>query len=35
VVRWVQGLFRAERAQERTNRDFAAFVPPPRVNDFS
>jgi hypothetical protein len=35
VVRWVGSLFRAERASERTNRDFAAFVPAPRANDFS
>ncbi|RAS70362.1 hypothetical protein C8D87_101662 [Lentzea atacamensis] len=35
VVRWVQGLFRRERARDRSNRDFAAFVPSLRVNDFS
>lgn len=39
VVRWVVSLFRAERtagrAAERTNRDFAAFVPAPRAHDFS
>lgn len=35
VVRWVQGLFRRERAHNRSNRDFAAFVPSPRVDDFS
>jgi len=35
VVRWVQGLFRAERTEESANREFAAFVPSPRANDFS
>lgn len=35
VVRWVRSLFRTERAAGRTNRDFAAFVPEPRANDFS
>lgn len=35
VVRWVVSLLRAERASERTNRDFAAFVPAPRAHDFS
>jgi hypothetical protein len=30
VVRWVEGLLRKERAHEKANRDFAAFVPAPR-----
>jgi hypothetical protein len=35
VVRWVRGLFRRERPEVRANRDFAAFVPAPRVSGFS
>jgi hypothetical protein len=35
VVRWVRGLFRGEQPDHRSNRDFAAFVPTPRENDFS
>jgi hypothetical protein len=35
VVRWVMSLFRTERTPERTNRDFAAFVPAPRSCRFS
>jgi hypothetical protein len=35
VVEWVRGLFRRERTDDRSNRDFAAFVPSPRGNDFS
>jgi Family of unknown function (DUF6292) len=35
VVRWVRGLFRTERTEELANREFAAFVPSPRGNDFS
>ncbi|WP_112274199.1 DUF6292 family protein [Lentzea terrae] len=35
VVRWVMRLFHTERTAGTTNRDFAAFVPTPRANDFS
>ncbi|MEU0877341.1 DUF6292 family protein [Lentzea sp. NPDC005914] len=30
VVRWVRGLLHRERADDRSNRDFTAFVPSPR-----
>ncbi|MET9631926.1 DUF6292 family protein [Lentzea sp. NPDC006480] len=35
VVTWVRGLFHRERVDDRSNRDFAAFVPAPRDHDFS
>ncbi|MDX8029167.1 DUF6292 family protein [Lentzea sp. BCCO 10_0856] len=35
VVSWVQGLLHTEQAERVSNRDFAAFVPSPRGNDFS
>jgi hypothetical protein len=35
VVGWVRGLLHTEQADKGSNRDFRAFVPAPRGNDFS